>query len=726
MATVTPQSGTPVSSLGTSPKTTLPMDINIGGKSIDILQKERDVQGSENQEPNTYGDQTFMSSSFHTESRLAGHIKRHWERNRRARLSIDDRLLFCLRSRRGEYSITELQSILNNGGADPVFLKLTGTKCRAASAWIRDIILPAGERPWALEPTTESDFPQEVQDGIRKAALAEVQQLIQQGIMNPNQGDIYDFIQKVRTKVEEKLQDDAKEAAEAMEDRIDDKMDEGNWDNALEEFIEDFVTYPTAFLKGPYFKAVNQLEWSKDFKPVVKKVTQMYWSRVSPFDMFPSPHSRNMREGDLIERLRLTQEHLYGMIGLKGYSEERIRNALDNFEKGTIKDWIWEEFERERLESDTSYFTSEPDTVDALHYWGTVKGDVLIEWGMLGEEEDSIDPQKPYEIDAILVGNDVIRAVINDDPLGMRPYHHACWDAVPSAIWGVSLPEQMEDHQKIVNACARAMCNNMAIASGPQITILVDQLAENEDVTGISPFKIWQMKSSMTGNSGRPVDFYQPDMHTTELLNVLNTFEQKADDVTNVPRYSYGNQQVGGAGSTASGLSMLLNSAAKGIRRAISHIDANVIRPSVYQSFVYLMLNDPDPTIKGDCKIVPRGATALLIKEQTQVRVQQFMSQTMNPVDQAIIGVIGRGKLLRESAKLLDLPHDIVPDDDTLKAQQAQQQAMQQQMMAQQQQEQQAKMGGPQGGPNMTQGAGNDSQMLQNSQQPNGANPTSP
>lgn len=715
----------------------LPVNVNVGSKNVDLLGGQEDNKSkkrNKKKEVDSSSTPAVLEYSRHTQSRLASHIRGKWEKHRRARLNIDDRLLYCLRTRRGEYSQSEIANILNNGGADPVFLKLTATKCRAASAWIRDIILPAGDRPWSLEPTTEPDMPPEMHQKIIAASLQEIQDAVQKGEMNPNPADIFAFIQKVRKHAQTKIDADAELAAGAMIDRISDNMDEGNWDSALEEFIEDFVTYPTAFFKGPYYRTVTELDWGKDYKPVVQEKTKLYWTRISPFDMYPAPHSRNLKSGDVIERLRLTREKLYSFIGLPGYSKEEIRHCLDEFERGTIKDWIWEEFERERLESDTTYFTSEPDTIDALHYWGSVKGAWLTEWGI---DLPDIDDQKPYEIDAILIGNRVVRAVINDDPLGMRPYHFACWDAVPSSIWGVSLPEQMEDHQKIVNAAARALCNNAAIASGPQVVVKIDQLAENEDVTGLFPWKIWQMKASMVGNTGDPVTFFQPSMITEELMTIINAFEAKADDVTNVPRYSYGNSAAGGAGNTASGLSMLMNSAAKGIRRAISHIDANVIRPSVYQTFVYNMMNDPDKSIKGDCKIVPRGANALLIKDQMQVRLQTILQQTMNPVDLGIIGIPGRARLLKEVFKIMDLPSDIIPDAEDLKFQtdmhkQAQQQAMQQQAA-----QQQAALTGnspsstptPQGGPssgqaNMTPGVGNESQMMQNQQQPNQANPS--
>lgn len=664
-----------------------------------LLQEEKEIQDAKISE----------GMQSHIDGRIAGHIRSVWSKHRRNKLDIERRLIACLRARRGEYSSAELSQMVQNGGADPVYLKLTGTKSRAASSWIRDIILPAGEKPWALDPTILPELPPELMQAAQREAGMKIMQLVNQGTLQSPE-EIMEFIEKVTNETQRIVNKQAKEAAEKMEDKIEDQMEEGKWTEAIEEFLEDFVTFPTAFLKGPYYKQENTLEWGPNFTPVIKKVVRPCWSRVSPFDMYPAPNAKNLKDNDLIERIKLTPEKLYSFIGVEGYKEEEIREVLECHKNQKLIDWLWVDFEREKLEGMNTFVYMEDGLIDGLHFYGMVKGKMLKDWGVKGHE--SLDDEKSYDIDAILIGDNVIRAVINEDPLNLRPYHYACWDAVPGAIWGIGLPEQMEDHQRIVNACARSLCSNMALASGPQAVVLTDLLAPGEDVTSIFPMKIWQSVAPTSGATVRPVDFFQPSMNAEPLLKVMETFEAKADDVTNVPRYSYGNEKIGGAGSTASGLSMLMNSAAKGIRRAVSNIDANVIRPTVYQTFVYNMLHDPDPTIKGDCKVVPRGSAALLIKDQLQIRIQTFLQQTANPIDMQILGVKGRAGLLRESVKLLDLPiKGIIPSDEEIEMLEQQQQAQQMQMQQQAQLEESG-----------AQGFGNESQMLQNKLQGNPAN----
>ncbi|MCV6589458.1 MAG: hypothetical protein OIF57_10565, partial [Marinobacterium sp.] len=236
---------------------------------------------------------------------------------------------------------------------------------------------------------------------------------------------------------------------------------------------------------------------------------------------------------------------------------------------------------------------------------------------------------------------------------------------------GQGIPELMADIQDTCNATARALINNLAIASGPQTEVNFDRLAPGENATAMYPWKIWQTKSSMASGNDPAVRFFQPDSNAAELMGVYEKFETKADEVTNIPRYMYGSQNVGGAGDTASGLSMLMESANKGIKAAIGHIDKGVIRRSIEGFWLHNMLYNPDRSIKGDCKAVARGSSAMLMRERTQMLRQQFLAQTANPTDMQIIGIENRAKLLSTIAQQLDIPSLL--DDPKAIAEQIQQ-----------------------------------------------------
>jgi hypothetical protein len=150
-------------------------------------------------------------------------------------------------------------------------------------------------------------------------------------------------------------------------------------------------------------------------------------------------------------------------------------------------------------------------------------------------------------------------------------------------------------------------------------------------------------------------------------MGVYERFSRLADDHSGIPAYIYGDTDVKGAGRTASGLSMLMGSAGKGIRQVVMHIDHDVIYRIVQRQFVYNMRYDEDESIKGDAEVIARGAVNLAVKETVNVRRVEFLNATANEIDMQIIGIEGRAALLREVAKGLQMPVDeIIPSREKL------------------------------------------------------------
>jgi len=647
-----------------------------------VLERER----AREPEPQQITDQR-------AESMLAGHIRTAWARNKMARTKIERRMLNCLRARRGEYSAEALAVIEATGGVNIVWHDLTETKCRGAAAWIREIVLPAGERPWALEPTPLPDLPREIKMGVVAKAVQQAQQAMQN--MAESAGVVMDKSEFRRTVGElgEKLRDEAEreitriatKRANRMTMRIADQQAQGGWDTALDEFVEDFVTYPAAVLKGPYYQRHKRLEWGAGWTPKVKNVPEQSWERVSPFDVYPAIGARDCQTGDFIERIRFTRSELHDLKGMPGYRDDEIDGALMDYSGGHLEGWLWTESERQRLEKESIYlFLSPPGIIDALNYWGSVPGWKLMSWG-LGD----LEPTKDYEVNAVLCGRFVLYASINPDPLGRRPYWRACYDEIPGAFWGRSIPDLASTSQQMCNAIACSLADNFGLASGPMGWVHVDRLADGEQSMEWAPRKLWQLKSDPTQGVNPGVGVFQVPDNSQNLMAAMAQWETRADDATGVPRYTYGNGVAAGAGDTASGLSMLMNNAAKGLRRAIAAIDMRVIQPSIAMAYYHEMLYGEDESIKGDCVIVPRGANAILIKESAQVRRTQFLAMTANPIDMEIIGVNGRAALLREVASAMELPVDkVVPDEEALKARQQAQAQAQEQALAMQQEAQ--------------------------------------
>ena len=636
-----------------------------------------------------------ITGSAQVESMLAGHVRHAWAQNKLAKVRIDIKLLSDLRARRGVYSAAQVATMqANNGGMNMVWHPLTEVKCRAASAWIREIVLPAGEQPWGVEPTPIPDLPMPikkavVQKAVDQAKAAMVQQAqAEGGVMAPDEfrALVLELGEKLRDEAELTLRKAAERRAQRMERQIADRLAQGGYETAMDAFVEDFVTYPAAIMKGPIYTRHKTLSWGPGYKPIVKNDAAPTWERVSPFDAYPAPSSRSPQQGNFIERIRFRREELHDLKGLPGYQDDQIDKALRDYSEGHLEGWLWTESERQRLEQETLYmWLSPPGVIDALSYWGSVPGWKLMSWGV----SEDLEETKDYECNVLLCGHYVLYASLNPDQMGKRPYLKACYDEIPGAFWGRSIPDLATTPQQMCNAIACALADNMSMASGPMVWVHADRFADGEQSLEVFPWKMWQLKSDPTQGVNPGIGFFQPNDNSANLMMVLEKWEIRADDATGIPRYTYGNERAGGSADTATGLSMLMNNAAKGLRRAIGNIDKNVISPTIEATFNNEMLYNPDESIKGDNIVVPRGAAAILIRESAQQRRIQFLTLTANPIDAAIITQKYRAALLRETAAAMELPvDDVVPSDEALEAQmQAQSQAAQDQLAQQTQQQ---------------------------------------
>lgn len=623
------------------------------------------------------------------ESALAAYIHQCWDRAKFSKQEMTERLLKCERQRRGVYDPDKAMDIAKTGGSD-IYMRLTDIKCRAAASWIKDVMSVSGERPFDLTPAKEPSLPPEIKMSIIDMVRSEAQEYLQYGAaIHPEA--FRTRLEQVHDEVIQKMRAEARDNARRMRDKIDDQLTAGSFDAAFKDFTDDFVTYPTAILKGPIVRRKKRMEWGPDFTPIVITDFAREFSRVSPFDIYPSPNSSGPNDGWLIERHRMSRGELNSMKGVPGYNDENIDQVLERFGETGFRNWLMGDQERDNLEGKPHSRLYNDSVIEAIEFWGSVSGDKLINWGM---KDKVIKPHKEYEINAWMIGAYVIKAIINPDPLGRRPYDIAQWNEIPGAFWGGALPEQMRDIQTMCNASARALANNMGVASGPQVEVTVDRLPDGEDVTSIYPWKIWQTTTDRTGGGQPAVRFFQPDMNAQVLMGVYAQFAKQADEVTGIPNYVYGSSGVSGAGRTASGLSMLMDNAAKGIKQSIASID-RVMSGVVSRMYVHNMMYDPDNYIKGDFTVVAKGALGLVAKEQIQLRRNEFLQATANPVDLQIVGMEGRAHLLRELAGALNMDVDkIVKDPERVKFEAEKMQA-EQMAMAQMQQQAQGQLPAP-------------------------------
>jgi hypothetical protein len=111
---------------------------------------------------------------------------------------------------------------------------------------------------------------------------------------------------------------------------------------------------------------------------------------------------------------------------------------------------------------------------------------------------------------------------------------------------------------------------------------------------------------------------------------------------------------------------MLMDAANKGLKGVVSNIDS-ALEGLLSKLYTHNMLYADDKTIKGDAQVIARGAVSLMQKETLQLRRNEFLNITANPLDSQIVGQAGRAEVLREVARDLELDvNRIVPSRDEI------------------------------------------------------------
>lgn len=603
---------------------------------------------------------------------LAAYVRRCWQAARDARQTtgVELRMQQSLRQRKGEYDPEKLAAIRQTTGSE-IYMMITSVKCRSATAWLRDVLSGTGtEKPWTLEPTPLPSLPMQAEQGLRARMAAEVGAAVASGLY-PTREQVMERMEVARRQLQNLLEEKARHDAQATEKALDDVLTEGGWHKAMELLLDDLVTFPAAVMAGPLLRRKHVLEWAQtpegwEARPTT--VIKEEWERVSPFDFYPDPNATDIDDGYMIRRHRLSVSDIDAMRGSPGYDDEALSEVIAAHGRGGLREWLT--LDQRTGEAETTQ--NEADwtaPIDAIEFWGAVPGVALREWGLA----DVADAASTYQANVWLIGGYVIKAVLNPDALGRKPFAKACYEEIPGSFWGNGVPDLIRDVQNVCNAAARAMVNNMGIASGPQVWVNVDRLPPGVKPTQLFPWKVWQTTSDEMGSTAPPMDFFQPDMHAAPLMAVFEKFSTLADEYSGIPRYMSGDNNVGGAARTASGLSMLMGNANKLMKHVVANID-RLVENSLQRLHLHLIHVRKDRTIRGDVRVVVRGALAVTVKDTMQMRRQELLTQTANPIDAQILGVEGRAELWRENLRGLGVnPDKVIPPTEVLLERAAQQ-----------------------------------------------------
>ena len=526
----------------------------------------------------------------------------------RLRSQIEQRWIEDLRQYQGKYS-PDKEENLKKAGSSKVFANITRSKTNAAEARLSDMLFPTDDRNWEISPTPIPEMAMDLMDETP------VTNEMGEQVMTPEGAPVE------KRDMAAGMISAAKEASAAMQTEMDDQLNEAHFNTTCREVIRDAVRLGVGILKGPVVVGKTKKRWStvtgemgqtaqvlsiiKDFKPSAE--------RVDPWDFFPDMSARKVDEAEFFfQRHTMNKRQLRALIGQPAFIEEQIKLVLQDNDILNNSSYIND------LRSINGYSQSDSNNYELWEYHGEISKDDLEACGC----EVSDDPLEVYEGVVWFVNGRAVKAEINMMETEERPFSVFCWEEDEGSIFGFGIPYLMRDAQAAINGAWRMILDNGGLSVGPQ-TIINRELVEPADGNWtVSPKKLWYM-TDKNRNVHEAFGSFDINSHISELNSVLSTAKSLADEETSLPIIAQGEQ--GTYTRTATGMSLLMNSANVVIRRAVKNYDDSITKPFLTRLYDWNMQFSNKEEIKGDYFVDARGSSALLAKEiQAQNLIQML------------------------------------------------------------------------------------------------------
>ena len=466
-------------------------------------------------------------------------------------------------------------------------------------------------------------------------------------------------------------------AAKRMEKKIHDQLDESNASKQLRSTAFEMALFGTGIMKGPFAVDKEYPNWDDTggYNPVIKTVPSS--SHVSVWNFYPDPDAINMDEAQyIIERHKMSRSQLRALKKRPMFRNQVIEDVIASGEAYEKKYW-----EDNLSDYQTNHGV---ERFEVLEYWGSISREFLDEYKV--SVPDDMQDLDELQANVWYCNGRILRLVINPFKPAKIPYYVVPYELNPYSMFGVGIAENMDDTQTLMNGFMRMAVDNAVLSGNLVFEVDETNLVPGQDLS-IFPGKVFRRQGGAPGQAIFGTKF--PNV-SQENLQLFDKARVLADESTGMPSFSHGQTGVSGVGRTASGISMLMNAAAGGIKTVIKNIDDYLLRPMGEAFFSFNMQFDFDPSIKGDLEVKARGTESLMANEVRSQRLMQFLQVASNPALQPFAKF---PYIIREIAKSMDLDPDKVTNNIEEAAQQA--------IIIQQTQPPQAPGGpqAPQGGP---------------------------
>jgi hypothetical protein len=594
------------------------------------------------------------------------------------RKPIEERWIEDLEQYHGRYPETTAQKIANNGTSG-LFINQTRPKTDAMSAKLMDLLFPTDDRNWGVKPTPVPELTREAAKAAAAAhALAEKAKAAAEAAGTQEGQEPDPEVEELKAQARDAAEYEnrmravmnaAQERAELMQNEIDDQLKQSQYHAVARDQIEDACKLGTGVLKGPVTgdklrkgwkengDGTYSLQWSEGDQPSMRYVN--IWG------FFPDMTAAKAEDGSIYERHLMTERQLRGLAKLQGFDKKAIAKLIMTKGYMPAPDYI---SRLRSIKGDNQLVSNE-----LFHVWEYTGSLDVEQMRMLAA---AMDPESLQEFDEVDPLAD-LKAIVwfcNGEVLKFAIYPYDSGECIYSVYnlvkdehspFGFGIPALMRDPQSAINGAWRAMMDNAALGSGPQI-VMDDSKVEPEDGKWtITPRKVWKLKAPWDSPTP-PFWTFEFNMRQQELSNIIMLAEKFIDDVTGMPKIAQG-EQGNGVTKTAGGMTLLMNSANVVFRRMVKNYDDDVTVPSIRRFYDWNMQHSQKVEIKGDFEIDARGSSVLLVRE---MQSQNLMMIALQFGPHPVFGpMLKNRQVLRKLFQAQMIPaDDVMLSDDEIDA----------------------------------------------------------
>jgi len=572
-------------------------------------------------------------------SPLINHVVEKFNKSETARRWDEQRWIRAYRNYRGIYG-PDVQ--FTEAEKSRVFVKVTKTKVLAAYGQIVDVLFANNTFPLSVDPTTlpegvvgDVHFDQNKQQAPSPEGMESPYGYRGDGKELPPGSTVNDLIDRLGPLKEElsgieNLKEGpgltatsvtfspAEVAAKKMQKKIHDQLEESNATKQLRSAAFELSLFGTGIMKGPFATDKEYPNWTDtgEYNPTIKTVPQS--SHVSVWNFYNDPDAINMDEAQYcIERHKLSRSQLRSLKKRPMFRKNVIEDVITQGENYVKKYW----------EDDLADYQTETgvDRFEVLEYWGVVDREMLEDNNV--KIPETFEDADELQANIWICNNRIIRLVLNPFKPTHIPYYVVPYELNPYSMFGIGVAENMDDTQTLMNGFMRMAVDNAVLSGNLVFEVDETNLVPGQDMT-IYPGKVFRRQGGAPGQAIFGTKF--PNV-SNENLQLFDKARVLADESTGMPSFAHGQTGVSGVGRTASGISMLMNAAAGGIKTVIKNIDDYLLRPMGEAFFAFNMQFDFDPEIKGDLEVKARGTESLMANEVRSQRLMQFLQIVNNP-----------------------------------------------------------------------------------------------